>query len=72
MNEQKYFFLTFNMKKCHLFFVVANLFLSEVNQINIYITKPRMLQRNVKRVLTTQILRELNIEQNFKKLIKID
>ena len=26
LNEQKYFFLTFNMKKCHLFFVVANLF----------------------------------------------
>ena len=55
-NEQKYFFLTFNMKKCHPFFVVANLFLSEINQINIYVTKYRMLQRNVKRVFTTQIL----------------
>ena len=55
LNEQKHF-LTSNMKKCHLFFVVANLFLSEINQINIYVTKCRMLQRNVKRVLTTQIL----------------
>ena len=56
LNEQKYFFLTFNTKKYHLFFVVANLFLSEINQINIYVTKCRMLQRNVKQVLTTQIL----------------
>ena len=57
---------------CHLFFVVANLFLSEINQINIYVTKWRMLQRNVKWVLTNQILWELNIEQKFKKLIKIN
>ena len=60
------------MKKCHLFFVVANLFLYEINQINIYVTKCRMLQRNVKRVLTAQILWELNNEQKFKKLIKIN
>ena len=66
------FFLTFNMTKCHLFFVVANLFLSEINQINVYVTKCRMLPRNVKRVLATQILWELNIEQKFKKLIKIN
>ena len=56
LNEQKYFFLTFDMKKLTCFFVVANLFLSEINQINIYVTKCRMLQRNVKRVLITQIL----------------
>ena len=30
LNEQKHF-LTSNMKKRHLFFVVANLFLSEIN-----------------------------------------
>ena len=54
LNEQKHF-LTSNMKKRHLFFVVANLFLSEINHY-IYVTKCRMLQRNVKRVLTTQIL----------------
>ena len=56
LNEQKYFSLTLNMKKCHLFFVVANLFISKINLINIYITKCRMLQINVKQVLTTQIL----------------
>ena len=55
LNEQKHF-LTSNMKKRHLFSVVANLFLSEINQINIYVTKCRMLQRNVKQVLTTHIL----------------
>ena len=71
LNEQKYF-LRFNMKKCHLFFVVADLFLSEINQINLYVTKCRMLQRNVERVLTTQTLWDLNIEQKFKKLIKIN
>ena len=64
------FFLTFNMKIYHLFFVVANLFLSEINQINIYVTKCRMLQRNVKRVLITQILWELNIQQKPKKNYK--
>ena len=31
LNEQKYFSLTLNMKKCHLFFVVANLFISKIN-----------------------------------------
>ena len=72
LNEQKYFSLTLNMKKCHLFFVVANLFISKINLINIYITKCRMLQINVKQVLTTQILWELNTEQKFKKLIKIN
>ena len=51
-------------------FVVAKLFLSEINQINIYVTKCRMLQRNVKRVLITQILWELNIQQKSKKIIK--
>ena len=51
-------------------FVVAKLFLSEINQINIYVTKCRMLQRDVKRVLITQILWELNIHQKFKKIIK--
>ena len=55
LNQQKHF-LTSNMKKRYLFFVVANLFLSEINQINIYVTKCRMLQRNVKQVLTTYIL----------------
>ena len=72
LNEQKYFSLTLNMKKCHLFFVVANLFISKINLINIYTTKCRMLQINVKQVLTTQILWELNTEQKFKKLIKIN
>ena len=72
LNEQKYFSLTLNMKKCHLFLVVANLFISKVNLINIYTTKCRMLQINVKQVLTTQILWELNTEQKFKKLIKIN
>ena len=62
----------FNMKKCHLFFVVADLFLSEINQIDIYVTKCRMLERNVKWVLTTQILWEVNIEKMFKKIIKIN
>ena len=64
------FFLTFNMKIRHLFFVVANLFLSEINHINVYVTKCRMLQRNVKRVLITQILWELNIQQKPKKNYK--
>ena len=36
------------MKKCHLFFIVANLFLYEINQINIYVTKCKILHRNVK------------------------
>ena len=31
LNEQKYSFLTFNMKKCHVFLVAANFFLSEIN-----------------------------------------
>ena len=31
LNEQKYSFLTFNMKKCHVFLVTANFFLSEIN-----------------------------------------
>ena len=53
-------------------FVVAKLFLSEINQINIYVTKCRMLQRNVKGVLITQILWELNIQQKSKKIIKIN
>ena len=26
LNEQKYFFLSFNMKKCHVIFVVGNFF----------------------------------------------
>ena len=26
LNEQKYFFLAFNMKKCHMIFVVGNFF----------------------------------------------
>ena len=51
---------------------MANLFRYEINQINIYVTKRRMLQRNVKRVLITQILRELNIQQKSKKIIKIN
>ena len=51
---------------------MANLFRYEINQINIYVTKHRMLQRNVKRVLITQILRELNIQQKSKKIIKIN
>ena len=58
------------MKIRHLFFVVANLFLSEINHVNVYVTKCRMLHRNVKRVLITQILWELNIQQKSKKNYK--
>ena len=58
------------MKICHLFFIVANLVLSEINQFNIYVTKCRMLHRNVKRVLITEILWELNIQQKSKKYNK--
>ena len=37
--NRKNVFLTFNMKKCYLLFVAANIFLSEISQISIYITK---------------------------------
>ena len=37
-NKQKYFFLTFNMKKCHVIFLVGNFF-SKINEINTYVTK---------------------------------
>ena len=55
------------MRKCHLSFVEANLFRSEINQINIYVTKWRMLQRNVKQVLITQTLWVLNNQLKPKK-----
>ena len=34
--------ITFTMSKCHVFFGVANLFLSEISYINIYFTKCRI------------------------------
>ena len=47
LNEQKCFLLTFNMKKCHVIFVVGNFF-SKINKINTYVTKCRMFQEKCK------------------------
>ena len=48
LNEQKYFFLTFNMKKCHVIFVVGNFF-PKINEINNYLTKCRMFTEKCKK-----------------------
>ena len=63
LNEQQYFFLTFNMKKCRLFFVVADLFLSEINHINIYVTKCGMFTEKCKTSFDNSVLCEVNIQQ---------
>ena len=64
-NKQKYFFLTFNLKKCHVIFLVGNFF-SKINEINTESQSAECSYRNAKRVLITQILQELNIQQKSK------
>ena len=42
LNEQKSFFLTFNMKKRRVIFVVG-VFFPKINEINAFVTKCRIL-----------------------------
>ena len=66
LNEQKNFFLTFNMKKCHVIFVVGNFFQKLMESI-LTSQSAECSQRNAKLVLITQILCELNTQQKSKK-----
>ena len=72
LNEQKYFFITFNMKKWHLFFIVA-VFFSFQNQFSLYlVTKCRMFIEKCKTSFDNSNIMWTKYSLEVWKIIKIN
>ena len=65
------FFLTFNIKKCQMIFVVGNFFSPKLKKSILTSQNAECSQRNTQQFLITQTLCELNIQQKSKNKDKL-